>query len=68
MTSFSIILTIIFIILQISGIINWAWYLIMSPIFICLILDLLIGLVAIKIFLNKRKKLKEGIKNLNKID
>ena len=56
MTSLSIFLTIVFVVLQISGIVNWAWYIILSPIFIGLIFDLLFGLgVLIAYFVIKRK-------------
>ena len=56
MTSLSILLTIVFVVLQISGIVNWAWYIILSPIFIGLIFDLLFGLgVLIAYFVIKRK-------------
>lgn len=47
----SIILTIIFIFMQISGIINWPWYGIISPILILIALWILIIVFALVILL-----------------
>lgn len=55
----SIILTIVFLIMQLNGAINWPWYAIISPILILLvfkiviwILILIIGLIAFLLMKN----------------
>lgn len=43
----SLVITIIFLIMQINGSINWPWYAIISPILVLLGIKLLICLIAI---------------------
>ena len=43
--TFSLILTLVFIILKQANIINWAWYWIISPIWITLIISLIIFII-----------------------
>ena len=47
----SIVLTIVFLVLQINGVINWPWYGIISPILIVLGIKAMIWLISLIILL-----------------
>lgn len=51
----AIILTIIFIALQVTNVINWSWVWLISPLWIIIILDLIISIFMILIYIYLKK-------------
>ena len=53
--SLAIILTIIFIALQVTNVINWSWIWLISPLWIMMLLDLIISIFMLLIYIYLKK-------------
>lgn len=53
--SLAIILTIIFIALQVTNVINWSWIWLISPLWIMMMIDLIISIFMILIYMYLKK-------------